>query len=240
MILVVRTAVEPFSSFGGDALEWLSVLALLTVPLSFLGGPLAQPAGALGGRGARGGARRRAGAGKAPGRARARSRRPSLELAYWLRDDTFVDLDGRVVALPADGSGRVATVVERSGGAWPPSSMMPRFATIPNSLTPSVAAAGLALENGRLQADLRARLEDLRASRARLVETAETERRRLERNLHDGAQQRWSRCCSRWRWPKRSSHPTLQRATCSSDGVRSSQRPSASCASSHVGSIPPS
>ena len=53
-----------------------------------------------------------------------------------------------------------------------------------------VAAAGLALENERLQAELRARLEELRASRFRLVETADVERRRLERNLHDGAQQR--------------------------------------------------
>jgi signal transduction histidine kinase len=52
------------------------------------------------------------------------------------------------------------------------------------------AAAGLALENERLQADLRVRLEDLRASRARIVDAADAERRRLERNLHDGTQQR--------------------------------------------------
>ena len=42
----------------------------------------------------------------------------------------------------------------------------------------------------RLDADLRARVEELRASRARLVEAGDTERRRLERNLHDGAQAR--------------------------------------------------
>ena len=47
--------------------------------------------------------------------ARPRTRRPSLELAYWLRDDTFVDADGHAVSLPAAGSGRVATKVERSG-----------------------------------------------------------------------------------------------------------------------------
>jgi signal transduction histidine kinase len=50
--------------------------------------------------------------------------------------------------------------------------------------------AGLALENERLQAQLRARVEELEASRARLVEAGTAERRRLERNLHDGAQQR--------------------------------------------------
>ena len=52
------------------------------------------------------------------------------------------------------------------------------------------SAAGIALENERLQADLRARLSDLRASRARIVEAGDTARRKLERDLHDGAQQR--------------------------------------------------
>jgi signal transduction histidine kinase len=46
------------------------------------------------------------------------------------------------------------------------------------------------VQNERLQAQLRARVEQLRASRARIVEAAALERRRLERNLHDGAQQR--------------------------------------------------
>jgi signal transduction histidine kinase len=52
------------------------------------------------------------------------------------------------------------------------------------------AAAGLALENERLQAELRAQLDELRASRARIVEAADAERRRLERDLYDGTQQR--------------------------------------------------
>jgi signal transduction histidine kinase len=52
------------------------------------------------------------------------------------------------------------------------------------------SAAGLALENERLQAELRAQLEELRDSRARIVDAGDTARRRLERNLHDGAQQR--------------------------------------------------
>lgn len=49
--------------------------------------------------------------------------------------------------------------------------------------------AGLVLRNAALTADLRARLEELRASRQRLVAAQDEERRRLERNLHDGAQQ---------------------------------------------------
>ena len=60
----------------------------------------------------------------------------------------------------------------------------------PELLQAVVAAAGLALENERLQAELRAKLEELRASRARIVQAGDSERRRLERNLHDGAQQR--------------------------------------------------
>jgi signal transduction histidine kinase len=52
------------------------------------------------------------------------------------------------------------------------------------------AAASLALENERLQAELRARLVELQASRARLVEATDVERRRIERDLHDGTQQR--------------------------------------------------
>ncbi len=50
--------------------------------------------------------------------------------------------------------------------------------------------AGLELENVRLDAALRARVEELRASRARIVQASDTARRRLERDLHDGAQQR--------------------------------------------------
>jgi signal transduction histidine kinase len=52
------------------------------------------------------------------------------------------------------------------------------------------AAARLAVDNERLRAELLAQLEDLRASRSRIVETADSARRRLERDLHDGAQQR--------------------------------------------------
>jgi signal transduction histidine kinase len=52
------------------------------------------------------------------------------------------------------------------------------------------AAAGIALENARLHVELRARLAELRGSRARIIEAGHRERQRLERNLHDGAQQR--------------------------------------------------
>ena len=66
----------------------------------------------------------------------------------------------------------------------------PSLADEPQLVGAVTSAAGIALENERLQADLRARLSDLRASRARIVEADDTARRKLERDLHDGAQQR--------------------------------------------------
>ena len=60
----------------------------------------------------------------------------------------------------------------------------------PALLDAVTAAAGFTLENARLQAELRAQLDELRNSRARIIEATQDERRRLERNLHDGAQQR--------------------------------------------------
>jgi signal transduction histidine kinase len=61
--------------------------------------------------------------------------------------------------------------------------------TGPELVQAAAAAAALALDNERLKADLRARVEELRVSRVRIVEAADTARRRLERDLHDGAQQ---------------------------------------------------
>jgi signal transduction histidine kinase len=116
---------------------------------------------------------------------------PALELAYWFAaGDRYVDADGRPVELPAPDGTPVATVVERGGR--PVAALIHDPALAENlELVESVcAAAALTLENERLQAELRARLAELRASRARLVEAGATERRRIDRDLHDGAQQR--------------------------------------------------
>jgi signal transduction histidine kinase len=66
----------------------------------------------------------------------------------------------------------------------------PALANEPELLDAVTAAAGIALENARLQVDLRARVDELRRSRARVIDAGQKERQRLERNLHDGAQQR--------------------------------------------------
>jgi signal transduction histidine kinase len=118
-------------------------------------------------------------------------RDPTLELAFWVPDrDGYVDGQGRAVTLPADGTGRAGTLVERDGRRIGALLHDVALRDEPELVDAVVAAAGLALENARLQAELRAGLAALRASRVRLVEAAATERRRIERNLHDGAQQR--------------------------------------------------
>lgn len=116
---------------------------------------------------------------------------PSLELAYWYPAEArYVRADGRQLELPGDGGSRRSTFVERDG--QPIAVLLHDSALEHNAdLVESVcAAAGLALENERLHAELRARLVELQASRARLVEATDAERRRIERDLHDGTQQR--------------------------------------------------
>jgi signal transduction histidine kinase len=117
-------------------------------------------------------------------------RDPGLSLVYAREDDgAYVDLAG-ARAEPAAGPGQVVTVVERDGRRVAAVVHDASLAEDPALVEAAFAAAGLALQNERLQAELRARLEDLRASRARIVQAGDVERRRLERNLHDGAQQR--------------------------------------------------
>src|SRR5581483_1612985 len=116
---------------------------------------------------------------------------PALELAFWFpAGGRYVDRDGQPVALPGPDADRVATLVERDG--QPIAALVHDAALKENAdLVASVcAAAALTLENERLEAELRARLAELQASRARLVEATEAERRRIERDLHDGTQQR--------------------------------------------------
>ena len=115
---------------------------------------------------------------------------PSLELAYWVPEsEAYVGIDGRPVE-PVASDGRMVTMLERHGRRVAALVHDPALAEDPALLNAVSAAAGLALENERLLAELRAQLEQLRESRARIVEAGDTERRRLERNLHDGAQQR--------------------------------------------------
>jgi signal transduction histidine kinase len=118
-------------------------------------------------------------------------RDPSLTLAYWLPEfESWADVDGRAVALPEASDGQTTTLVRRDGA---PVAALLHDASLddePELLEAVSAAAGIAFDSARLHAELGARLEELRGSRVRVIEAGQKERQRLERNLHDGAQQR--------------------------------------------------
>jgi len=118
-------------------------------------------------------------------------RDPSLDLAYWLPEkEHYVDSDGHAFELPEPDSRRAVSEIEQDGR---PVAAVLHDATLldqPGLIQSVGAAAGLALENERLHAELRAKIEEVRASRVRLITAEEAARRRLERSLHDGPQQR--------------------------------------------------
>jgi signal transduction histidine kinase len=116
---------------------------------------------------------------------------PGLEVHYWLPgSERFVTADGRAASAPTPGNGRAVTPIARDGRTL---AVVSHDAALldGDELEDQIgSAARLAIDNERLQAEVLAQLDELRASRARIVEAGDAERRRLERNLHDGAQQR--------------------------------------------------
>ena len=113
---------------------------------------------------------------------------PELVLAYPLDDSgRLVDAHGRTVEISPE---QQQTPLIREGRAVAVLGHAPGLLDDEQLVDEVTGAARLALENERLQAEVRARLEALRASRARIVETGDAERKRLEHDLHDGAQQR--------------------------------------------------
>jgi signal transduction histidine kinase len=191
LVLALTIFVEPFSYEGGQIIGWASGLAFTAVPLAFLAGLARSRLDRI----AVGDLVVELGQAPAPEQLRKGLARaihdPSLEIAYFLKDGRWVDVEGRDTELPAPSSDRSATLVRRAGS---PVAALIHDSSVADEggLVEAVAAAaGLALENERLHAELRARLEDLTESRARIVETGDAERRRLERDLHDGAQQRF-------------------------------------------------
>ena len=113
----------------------------------------------------------------------------TLQLAFRLPDGAgYLDTTGQVVDPARPGPGRAVTpVTEASGAVLVHDGGLEQE---PQLIRLTAAAASMALEHTRLQAEVLAQLEQVRASRARLVEAGDAERRRLERDLHDGAQQR--------------------------------------------------
>ena len=114
---------------------------------------------------------------------------PGLQLLFWLPEaEVHVDASGRVVEL--DGSDRARTPVRR--GTFPLATVVHDGALgdQPDLLESVIERAGLAIEIARLRVEVRRQLAEVEASRTRIVTAGYAERRRLERDLHDGAQQR--------------------------------------------------
>ncbi|HUC13626.1 MAG TPA: histidine kinase, partial [Acidimicrobiales bacterium] len=113
---------------------------------------------------------------------------PSLEIVYTRPDGGLIYADGR--AAPPAAAGVAIASVTRHGNVVAQLRHALVLARSPERVAQAVSGAGLALEHAWLQARLEAELAELAASRARIIEVGDLERQRLERNLHDGAQQR--------------------------------------------------
>jgi signal transduction histidine kinase len=116
---------------------------------------------------------------------------PALEVGYWLPEaGTFVDAGGATLTLPDAGSGRSATMVERDGRPTAVLIHDPAVLSDQALLDAVTAAAQLESANARLNAEVRAQIAELAASRRRILEAGDQARQRLERRLHDGAGRR--------------------------------------------------
>ena len=114
---------------------------------------------------------------------------PALQLAFRVPGHGgYRDTGDRAVDPARLPAGRMLTVLDPAGDAVLIHHEELRHE--PDLVKVTVTAAGLALEHSRLQAEVEAQLEQVRASRARIVQAGDAARRRLERDLHDGAQQR--------------------------------------------------
>jgi len=116
---------------------------------------------------------------------------PSLELVYWLPEGRrYVDFRGRDYAVPEDDPRRAIHYVQRDDECVAAIIYDANLSDADAHVRAVGAAASLALLTERLDAELRAKIDELRASRERMLRIGLEERRRLERDLHDGAQQR--------------------------------------------------
>ena len=116
---------------------------------------------------------------------------PSVEVAFWLPGRfEYVDAAGRHVDVPDDSPTRAVTRIEQDGEPLAVLVHDPTLLEEPKLVEAVAAAARLSLQNARLHAEVTAQLEKVKESRSRIVAAADEERRRIERDIHDGAQQR--------------------------------------------------
>lgn len=119
---------------------------------------------------------------------------PQLRLFYWPPDrNGYVDEQGRAVVLPAAGPGRAVTMLEHQGRRVGAIVHDPAVAQDSGLVESAAALAWLALANVQMQAEVQERVSELEASRRRIVDAVDAERRRLDQQLEDGAQRHLAR-----------------------------------------------
>jgi signal transduction histidine kinase len=190
LLFALLLAVHFLTGERSQLLLWVAACSLVTVPVTFLWGLLRS---------------RLARAGLADLFRRLRTIRPEelqTALARALGDPAlliayprpgergYVDGVGAPVTLPAAAGGRSLAMVQRDGVEVALLVYDSSLDDDPELVEAIGGAAALALENADLHAEARTRLAELRATRERIITAADAERRRIERDLHDGAQQR--------------------------------------------------
>lgn len=133
-------------------------------------------------------------------------RDPSLEILYPAAEGSYIDAAGQPRRLP-DAPDRATTRIEAGGRTLAVLVHDPAIREQPELTRSVIAAVRLAIENERLAAEVRAQLAEVRASRARIVAAGDAERRRIERDLHDGAQQRLVTLALRLQMARRAVEP---------------------------------
>jgi signal transduction histidine kinase len=190
LLFTLLLANDLISGTRSQALLWLAVCSIILVPAAFAAGLLRSRLARAGltelvrDLGSVRGGELELALGRALGD-------PDLRVAYWLPEyERHADAAGETIALPEPGGDRATAPIVHDGHEVATLIFDASLRDDPELLEAVIAAAGLAIQNERLHAESRARLAELKASRERIVSAGDAERRRLERNLHDGAQQR--------------------------------------------------
>ena len=156
--------------------------------------------------------------------------------------DGWLTADGRPTIEPTEDADHAVTMLEHDGRPLAAIEHDPVLREDPALVGSVMAVLRLAVENERLDAALQSQLEEIRASRARIVQAGDDERRRLERDLHDGAQQRLVAVSLALQQAREQPPtPTARRRTCGHGWRRpatSFRPPSANSASWPVASTP--
>jgi signal transduction histidine kinase len=119
---------------------------------------------------------------------------PTLELGSYLPEqESYVDENGEPLRLSAPGAGRIVTPIEYEGSRVAVLILDEAAIDDPELVAAAASATGLAITNARLQAEVRARVAEVEVSRRRIVEAADDQRRRLERELREGAERHLAR-----------------------------------------------